>query len=160
MRILGIDPGLVITGYGIIDENKGSFKLIEAGIIRTSSKQELSQRLNRIYTSLNRLIDETKPDVLVLEKLYTHYRHPTTAALLGHARGIICLASSQKNIAFFEYPSTRINKAILGRGNASKHQIQHMVCNLLDLKALPNKFDITDALALAIAHGFIRRVKI
>ncbi|MFH1201971.1 MAG: crossover junction endodeoxyribonuclease RuvC [Candidatus Omnitrophota bacterium] len=160
MRILGIDPGLLITGYGVIEESNESFKLIEAGIVRTESKYNITQRIAKIYNALSKLIDEVKPQALVLEKLYSHYRHPTTAVLLGHARGVICLLAHQKNIEFFEYPYTRIHKAILGRGSASKSQIQGMVCDLLNLKQLPNKFDITDALAMAIAHAYIRKVKI
>ncbi len=160
MRILGIDPALNITGYGIIDVFDNKLFLLEAGIIKTTVKQSLPERLNRIYQGLTGLISETKPDVMVLEKLYAHYHHPTTAYILGHARGVICLTSIQVNIPLVEYAATRIKKAIVGRGLASKHQVQRMVMDFLGLKRTPEYIDITDALALAIAHSNIMKFKL
>ena len=103
---------------------------------------------------------ETKPDALVLEKLYAHYRHPTTAYLLGQARGVICLAAATSNIPLFEYAATRVRKAILGRGQASKYQVQRMVASMLNINSLPKYTDVTDALALAITHSYISRSKV
>ena len=158
MRILGIDPGLSITGYGLIETNRRKFRLIEAGLIRTSPKQKIQERLFKIHRNLIEIIDEYRPSVLVLEKLYSHYRHPTTALLMGHARGIICLASSQKGVPLVSYPATRIKKAVVGRGHASKEQIGGMVKSLLGLKSMPQSSDITDALAVAISHAYIKRI--
>jgi len=158
MRILGIDPGLNITGYGLIEAKNNNFKLIEAGTIKTSSKEGIQKRLLKIYVNIADLIDEYHPSVLVLEKLYSHYRHPVTALLMGHARGIICLACGQKGIQLVNYPSTRIKKAVVGKGHASKEQISSMVKNLLGLRSTPDSNDVTDALAVAISHAHIERI--
>ncbi|MBN1912950.1 MAG: crossover junction endodeoxyribonuclease RuvC [Candidatus Omnitrophica bacterium] len=160
MVILGIDPALAITGYGAVESGRNGLFLKEAGIIKTSSRQELSDRLSKIYRSMVRLIIDTRPDVLVLEKLYAHYRHPTTAYLLGQARGVICLASAENNLPLAEYAATRVKKAVVGKGQASKAQVQRMVAGLLNLKSLPKYNDVTDALALAIAHSYIISSKI
>lgn len=160
MKILGIDPALAVTGYGLIDTGKNRLFLIEAGVVKTSSRQNLPERLDKIYTAISKLIVESKPDVLVLEKLYAHYRHPTTAYILGEARGVICLACARERLPLVEYSATRIKKAIIGEGLASKYQVQRMVANMLNLNSLPPYTDITDALALAIAHSYIARSKI
>ncbi|MBU3958899.1 MAG: crossover junction endodeoxyribonuclease RuvC [Candidatus Omnitrophica bacterium] len=160
MRILGIDPALAVTGYGIIDVSKNRLALLGAGVVKTSSKQPLPERLGKIYKAINKIISDTKPDAMALEKLYAHYRHPTTAYLLGEARGVISLAGAQKNIPLFEYSATRVKKAVVGAGLASKNQVQRMVVNILHLKSLPKYTDITDALALAIAHSYIMRFKL
>ena len=157
MRILGIDPALAVTGYGVIDAVKSSITLWEAGIVSTTAKQDLPQRLDRIYQAILKLMSDSDPDVTVLEKLYAHYRHPTTAYILGEARGVICLACAQKKIPLVEYSATRIKKAITGKGLASKYQVQRMVGDTLGLKELPKFTDVTDALALAIAHSNIAR---
>ncbi len=157
MRILGIDPALTITGYGVIDLQRGKLFLVEAGIITTSPKQDITERLNKIYQAVSKLISEAKPDVMVLEKLYAHYRHPTTAYILGQARGVICLTCSKANIPLVEYAATRVKKAIVGQGLASKAQVQRMIANTLGLSVLPKYTDVTDALALAVAHSQINR---
>jgi crossover junction endodeoxyribonuclease RuvC len=157
MIILGIDPALRVTGYGVIDTKNNKLSLLEAGIVTTSSKEILPKRLDKIYHAVLKLISDTKPDVLVLEKLYAHYRHPTTAYLLGQARGVICLACATKNISLVEYAATRVKKAIIGRGLADKFQVQRMVVNILHLNRLPKYTDVTDALALAIAHSYIAK---
>ena len=154
MRILGIDPGLSVTGYGLIEAEQRKFKLIEAGLIRTSPKDRIQNRLFKIYDGLAELIDEYQPSVLVLEKLYAHYKHPTTALLMGHARGIICFICGQKKIPLVSYPATRIKKAVVGRGHAPKEQVGGMIKNLLGLKKTPESNDITDALAIAISHAY------
>ncbi len=160
MRILGIDPALTVTGYGVIDFKNNKPSLLEAGIITTQSKEIITKRLDKIYKGVTKLISDTKPDVMVLEKLYAHYRHPTTAYLLGQARGVICLTCARENIPLVEYAATRVKKAIVGCGLASKYQVQRMVANILSLNKLPKYTDVTDALALAIAHSYIMRFKI
>jgi crossover junction endodeoxyribonuclease RuvC len=157
MIILGVDPALAITGYGVIEVKKNFLALVEAGIVSTSSKEALPKRLDKIYRAIINLITDTKPDVMVLEKLYAHYRHPTTAYILGQARGVICLACATRNIPLVEYAATRVKKAIVGKGQASKHQVQRMVANTLSLSRLPEYTDVTDALALAIAHSHMVR---
>lgn len=159
MIILGIDPALTVTGYGAIQHKGNTVSLIEAGIIRTSSSQEIHKRLDRIYRGLIKLISDTRPDVMVLEKLYAHYRHPTTAYILGQARGVICLSCATKNLPLVEYAATRVKKAVTGNGQATKYQIQRMVAGLLGLRGLPKYTDVTDALALAITHSYMVRHK-
>lgn len=160
MRILGIDPALAITGYGIVDCNKNKLFLLEAGVIKTSLRQLMPERLIRIYHGVTGLISDTKPDVMVLEKLYAHYHHPATAYILGQARGVICLTSAEAKIPLVEYSATRIKKAIVGQGLASKLQVQRMVVNLLHMKHVPRYTDVTDALALALAHSNIMKFRL
>ncbi len=160
MRILGIDPALTITGYGVIDAQNFKLAVVEAGIVKTSAKEALAQRLERIYRAIGKLISDTHPDCLVLEKIYSHYRHPTTAYILGQARGVICLLAAEEKVPLIEYGATRIKKAIVGRGHAAKYQVQKMVAKMLGLKTLPKVMDVTDALALAIAHSYIIRSKV
>lgn len=160
MRILGIDPALSITGYGVIDFALSRISVVEAGVIKTSPKQQMPQRLKKIFGAVEKLIKDTKPDVMVVEKLYSHYRHPTTAYILGEARGIVCLAAARRKLALVEYSATRIKKAIVGAGLAPKYQVQKMVSGMLGLKEIPLYADVTDALALAIAHGQMSRARI
>jgi crossover junction endodeoxyribonuclease RuvC len=115
----------------------------------------VAKRLDKIYRAITKLIVDSKPECMVLEKLYAHYRHPTTAYILGQARGVICLACAAKNIPLVEYAATRVKKAIIGQGLASKFQVQRMVASLLNLNSIPKYTDVTDALALAIAHSYI-----
>ena len=158
MIILGIDPALAVTGYGLIDTQKAKLSLIEAGIIKTSLREDLPRRLNKIYKGIEDLIRDARPDVVVLEKLYAHYHHPTTAYILGQARGVICLACARnRNTPLVEYAATRVKKAVLGHGLASKYQVQQLVLSLLGLNELPKYTDVTDALALAIAHSYINQ---
>jgi len=156
MRILGIDPALNSTGYGLIEATgPDKMKLIEAGVIKTDPKGGISARVTDIYQNLSDIIKEHKPAVLVLEKIYSHYKHPATAILMGHARGIICLACGLNKVELVNYPSTRIKKAVVNNGHASKKQIQGAVTALLKLKTLPEPVDISDALAMAICYVFM-----
>jgi crossover junction endodeoxyribonuclease RuvC len=164
MIILGIDPALSRTGFGIIERNSRGMSLIDAGVVETDARDSLPERLLTLYQGISYVVKKFKPYCIVLEKLYAHYRHPATSYILGQARGIICLISAQENLPFFEYAATRVKKAIIGKGLASKAQVQRMVSSALELKELPKYQDITDALALAIAHSYIfkadRRLKI
>jgi len=157
MIILGIDPALTITGYGVIDFKKNNLSLLEAGIVTSDSQETMPKRLDKIYRAITKLISDTKPDVMVLEKIYAHYRHPTTSYILGQARGVICLASARQGLPLAEYAATRIKKAIVGNGLASKYQVQRMVMAILNLNVVSKYTDVTDALALAIAHSYIIR---
>ncbi len=157
MKILGVDPGLYISGYGLIDWDNNAATLIEAGIVKTKKDDEVQRRLQYIYRSILALVKRMKPEAIALEKLYSHHRHPTTSYALGQARGLICLISAELNIALFEYPSTRIKKAVIGRGRASKEQIQRIIQQFLKITDRPKYFDITDALAVAITHGHTLR---
>ncbi len=152
MKILGVDPGLNITGYGLVEDKGSRIKLIEAGIIRTSSDRPIRDRLRKIYDNLSEIVEEYRPETLVLEKIYSHYRHPVTAILMGHARGAICLLCGKYNLPLVSCASTQLKKSIAGRGRASKKQIAGMVKTFLNLKKTPQPEDVTDALALAISH--------
>jgi crossover junction endodeoxyribonuclease RuvC len=157
VRILGVDPGLGTTGYGIIDD--GTFKVIEAGVIRTKPNTPIQSRLKKIFDSVTEIIEDFKPDVLVLEKIYSHYKHPTTAILMGHARASVCLACGLYRLRLINYPSTRIKKAVTGNGHASKEQVQRMVQDILRLKKVPEPVDVSDALAMALSYCFIEQNK-
>lgn len=156
MRVLGIDPGLNITGYGLVEKQGTQLKLIEAGIVRTSSDKPIHDRLRKIYDSLSEIIEEFRPEALVLEKVYSHYKHPVTAILMGHARGVICLLCGRYNLQLVNYASTQLKKSIVGQGRASKKQVAGMVQTLLKLRRPPEPEDVTDALALAISHVKIK----
>jgi len=151
MIILGVDPGLLVTGYGIIEaETSRKIRLKEAGVIRTKSRDSIDKRLEDIFKNLTAVIEEYRPEVLVLEKLYSHYKHPVTSILMGHARGIACLAAGLSGIRLINYPSTRIKKAITGSGHASKPQVAGMTQQVLRLKERPKPVDVSDALACAL----------
>ncbi len=155
MLILGIDPGLNITGYGLLEAGPGGFVLKGAGYVRTRVADGMPLRLSQIHASLSRVCDRQRPDAMVLEKLYAHYKHPVTASLLGHARGVICMLAEEKKIAFFEYPATRVKKAVTGSGHASKVQIQKMMEQALGIKERSlGPVDTTDAIALAVTHAY------
>jgi crossover junction endodeoxyribonuclease RuvC len=154
-KILGIDPGLGATGYGLIDGR--TFSVIEAGVIRTWSSTPIQQRVEKIFDEISGIIEEHGPSVLVLEKIYSHYKHPTTAILMGHARAMACLVCGRFGVRLVNYPSTRIKKVITGNGHASKSQVQRMVQNILKLKKAPEPLDVSDALAMAISYCYLER---
>jgi crossover junction endodeoxyribonuclease RuvC len=158
MRILGIDPGLGTTGYGVIEDK--NFKLIEAGIIKTQANTPIQARLKNIFSAVSEIIEEHKPAVLVLEKIYSHCKHPTTAILMSHARAAICLACGTSGVRLINYPSTKIKKTVTGNGHASKQQVQRMVQGILKLKNAPHPVDVSDALAMAIAYCYINRGRV
>ncbi|UCB57097.1 MAG: crossover junction endodeoxyribonuclease RuvC [Candidatus Omnitrophota bacterium] len=156
MRILGVDPGLGITGYGVIEAEKGQFRLLEGGIVKTSSRDILTKRLSCLYKGIGDIVREYRPADLVLEKLYSHYKHQMTAIAMAHARGVIALnAGEEAGLRLVNYPATRVKKALTGNGAASKMQVQRTVQGVLRLKNLPQPPDVGDALALAIAHAYI-----
>jgi len=159
MKILGIDPGLDITGYGLIEQKRGGVAVIEAGVIKTSCKDSLAVRIKTIYCQLTDIITAYKPDVCVIEQLYSHYKHPMTAILMGHARGIVLLLCSQSNVEIIEYPAKTPKRAITGNGNASKLQVQRVVNNVLNLKDADRPLDVTDALALSLTYVYHSKKK-
>lgn len=157
MIILGIDPGLRTTGYGVIDEKLGRLSLLEAGVIVTDARDAISDRLKLIYEAVTELLKERAPDAIAIEKLYTDYRNPTTAILMGHARGVICLAAGVFGVPLTNIPSTRVKKSVISHGHASKDQVARAVQGILGLKKPPTPHDVTDALAVAISFAFTHR---
>jgi len=153
MRILGVDPGLQVTGYGLIESRGGRQRLVEGGIIKTDGKASLEQRLLRIHEDMAAVMDEFGPTCAVVEELYSKYRHPRTAILMGHARGAVFLAAAQRGVPVLGYAASLVKKSLTGSGRASKEQVARMVCRLLDLATPPTPEDVTDALALALCHA-------
>lgn len=152
MRILGIDPGLNTTGYGVLEVVDKRPKLVEAGIVRSTAKASFVTRIGEIHGGIKDVIESLSPDVMAMEKLYSHYERPTTAILMGHARGVICLAASQKNIEVVDYAATQVKKTLTGNGRAPKSQMQQAIQLELGLSALPEPADVADALAIAFCH--------
>jgi len=160
MRILGIDPGLITTGYGIVDIKAGNVKILEAGTIEPDAKAPFAERLLKIHQHTTTILQEHHPDVVVLEKLYAHYKHPATAPVLGHVRGVICLSVAQQKIKLVEQSVKRIRKALTGNGNATKVQCQEFVKRLLNIKSAGFKLDASDALSLALGQAHMMRYKL
>ena len=161
MRILGVDPGLRRTGFGLVDVSaQTSIRLLEAGTIEPDVKDLIENRIHRIHLGLEKIITDQDPDVLVLEKLYAHHKLPTTASLLGHVRGVICLLCAQKKIQLVEHSVKRIRKSLVGNGNATKEQTRELIANLFKINAEHLTLDASDALALALGHAHMIRLKI
>lgn len=152
MRVLGIDPGLNITGYGLLEDAGETIRVLEAGVVRTDSREEMAMRLREIAREIETIISQFHPDVVAIEELYSHYGHPKTAIIMGHARGIIFLQAAEAGIPVMPYASTRIKKSLTGNGRASKQQMQLMIRSALDLDAVPEPPDAADALAVALCH--------
>ena len=157
MRIMGIDPGLITTGFGVVDVKSGNVKIIEAGTIEPDPKAPFAQRLLKIHVHITTILQAHHPDVVVLEKLYSHSKHPATSTLLGHARGVIVLSVAQQKIELVEWSVKRIRKALIGNGNATKIQMQEFVKRLLNIKSPGFKLDASDALSLALGHAHMLR---
>jgi crossover junction endodeoxyribonuclease RuvC len=153
MRILGIDPGLQRTGYGLVDVVARGLVLVEAGVIRADARKTLEVRLKEIYDGLVEVIGEFEPDVAVVEQLFSTYNHPRTAILMGHARGVIFLAAAAAEIPVHSYAPNRIKQSVANAGHAGKKQIQLAVQSAFNLKAPPEPPDVADALAIALCHA-------
>jgi crossover junction endodeoxyribonuclease RuvC len=157
MRILGVDPGLNITGYAVIERRNGRLQLIEAGMIRGRSRGDLAARLAEIHEGLTDVLASLKPEVLAIEELYSHYERPRTAILMGHARGVICLAATQAGIPMRSYASTQVKRMLTGNGRAPKSQMQRAICQEFSLTAPPEPPDVADAMAIALCHHYLQR---
>jgi crossover junction endodeoxyribonuclease RuvC len=150
MRFLGIDPGLLVCGYACLEVGPDGEKLIEAGVIRTPGDLALEQRLNRIAEDTSSLLSSLRPDVVAVEELYSHYAHPRTAILMGHARGVILQKCAEAAIEVRSFSATRIKKSITGNGRASKEQMQRTIQTFLSLPEPPEPDDVADAIAAAL----------
>lgn len=156
IRILGIDPGLNTTGYGVIEAAGRTLRVCEAGVVRSVHGHTLSERLTEIFDGVADVIRSFQPGAMALEELYSHYARPRTAILMGHARGVICLAAAQAGIPMTSYASTLIKKTLTGSGHAGKAQIQRAVKYELALLEVPEPPDVADALAMAICHFHLK----
>jgi len=151
MRVLGIDPGLNVTGYGILDSSADP-QVVTAGDIRLPQAKALAERLEILYHKLSEVIRRYHPATMVLEMVFTHERYVSTAARMAHARGVACLAAQEHKMVVAEYPPARVKKALTGNGNASKTQVARMLSQWLGDIETGLSADATDALALAFAH--------
>lgn len=152
MRILGIDPGTLATGYGLIEQKGNSHFLIDCGCIRTSTKFSLSKRLLKIYSELLKLIQASQASSVCVEEAF-YAKNVRTTLILGHARGVILLAAETAGLDIFEYSPREIKKSVTGNGAASKEQVQFMVQRLLNIREIVEPTDASDALAVALCHA-------
>lgn len=154
MRVLGIDPGYAIVGYGAVDFTNNRFTVINYGAITTKAGLLFSTRLEEIYNDMLLLLDKTTPDAIAIEKLFFN-TNTTTAMDVAHARGVILLAAKQKGVPVYEYTPPQVKSAVTGYGLAEKKQVMEMTKNILSLDKIPKPDDTADALAIAICHAHI-----
>ena len=152
-RILGVDPGLRTTGYGLVACEGSTLRLVEAGVVQPDPALPLERRLAELHAAMTEIVATLAPDCMVIEELWTSYKHPPTAVLMGHARGVIALAAGSSGIAVHHLAHSLVKRALAGSGAARKAQVKAMVVRLLDLRESPEPDDISDALALAIAFA-------
>jgi crossover junction endodeoxyribonuclease RuvC len=153
MKILGIDPGLQITGYGVVEFRVTQPRLVDGGVIRLSPKLTIPQRLVELESELDALLAEHTPDICAVEQIYSHYNHPRTAILMAHARGVILLAAQRRNVRVKEFSANRIKQSLVGFGHAGKGQIQRGIQQIFRLKEPLRPPDVSDALAAALCCG-------
>jgi crossover junction endodeoxyribonuclease RuvC len=156
MRIIGIDPGTGILGFGVIDVSGAKVQLVDAGVIRTPVKEDDAVRLETIFQELTDIIADTKPDIMSVEKLF-FARNVTTAMTVSQARGVVLLCARLSGLKIFEYTPMQIKQSVTGYGKADKKQMQEMVRILLKLKEIPRPDDAADALAAALTHAAVMR---
>ncbi len=154
MRILGIDPGYAILGYGVIETTGSHIAAIDCGVVETHSTTPYPERLEMLYNGMRTLIEKFKPDEVAFEELFFQ-RNVTTAMKVSAARGVCILASQLMALPLYEYTPMQVKRAVTGNGHADKKQVQAMVKTLLSLKAVPKPDDAADALAIALTHGFM-----
>lgn len=157
-RVVGIDPGLNVTGYAVVESSRDGPCVVEAGVIRPrSGSSAMGERLVWIHQGISELLDAFPPGSVALERVHSHIRYPRTAILMAHARGAIVLAAAQHHTPIFGYAATRIKKTLTGNGRAPKLQIQHAIMTELGLDRLPEPHDVADACAVALCHYHISR---
>ena len=152
MRILGIDPGYGIIGFGLVEAQRGKFQLLRCGAITTPAGMDFSARLEIIYEDMKQLLEVAKPDVVAIEELFFG-QNVTTGIGVAQSRGVILLAIRQAGIPIFSYKPAQVKQSVVGYGNATKHQVQDMTKRLLKLDAMPKPDDAADAIALALCHA-------
>lgn len=152
MRILGIDPGVAIVGFGVVDSDKGKNRLVKCGVITTPAHTQLSSRLNSIYLDLMELIATFKPKAIAIEELFFN-TNITTGISVAQARGVILLACYQSGVPVYEYTPLQVKQAVCGYGRAEKKQVMDMVRRILNLQDVPRPDDAADAVAIALCHA-------
>ena len=152
MRILGIDPGYGITGFGLIEAQRGASQLLKCGAITTPAGMDFSARLEIIYEDMRQLLEAAKPEAVAIEELFFGH-NVTTAIGVAQSRGVILLAIRQAGVPVYQYKPMQVKQAVVGYGNATKHQVQDMTKRLLHLDKLPKPDDAADAIAIALCHA-------
>lgn len=150
---MGVDPGLGITGYGVIEANGSHVGLVEGGTIKSPPRKPLPDRLGTLFEDLNEALEQHNPDLIIVEELYAAFGHPRTAIQMAHARGVILLAAQRQAIPVVGYPASEVKRMLTGSGRAGKAQIQRVVAQRLRLRKPPQPADVADALALALCHA-------
>lgn len=156
-RVLGLDPGLQTTGYGVLEATDRGPRVVDAGVIRSAEGRDpsdMAQRVRALYDGLCEVLNEWQPATMAVEQLFAHYEHPRTAILMAHARGVFFLAGGQRDIPVISYAPTKVKKLVTGSGRASKEQMQHAVARELGLPGPPEPHDVADALGIALCHYF------
>lgn len=151
-RLIGFDPGLEVTGYGVLEVVAGRPRLLDGGVLRIKRAGTLADRLLRLHQSAAQLLDEHKPSSIAIEELFSHYQRPRTAILMGHARGVLLLSAAERNLPVSHYLPTRVKKAMTGNGHATKAQIQKAVQLEFGLTKPILIPDVADALAITLCH--------
>ena len=151
MRILGVDPGISITGFSIINSTKSRTALLAYGTIRPKQKDSLSKRLNYLFEEVNKILDQFSPDVLAIEDAF-YSNNVKSAMILGQARGSIILAASQNDIPIYEFAPRKVKMSLCGNGAASKEQVSYMVTKILKLEKAPKPLDVSDAMAVSLCY--------
>ena len=153
--ILGLDPGLAVTGYCVLNVAGAKPRLVEAGILRISRAQTLEKRLLELFTGVREILENQDIGSIAIEQLYSHYERPRTAILMGHARGVLCMSAAQFDLKVYSYAATKVKKLLTGNGRAPKEQMQLAVQQQLKLAKLPEPADVADAIAIALCHHFM-----
>jgi crossover junction endodeoxyribonuclease RuvC len=156
-RVLGIDPGLNVIGYAIVDPSPAGPYVVEAGVLRPRGAKTMEHRLLVIHHGLLEILDAFPPSAMALEQVHSHVKHPRTAILMAHARGVIILSAAERGVPVVGYAATRIKKTLTGSGKAPKAQMQHAIQTELKLDRLPEPHDVADACAAALCHFQIQR---
>ena len=151
MRILGVDPGISITGFSIIESNRNQSSLSAYGTVKPNQKDSLPKRLNYLFEEMNKILDQFNPDILSLEDAF-YSKNIKSAMVLGQARGAIILAAAQANIPIFEFAPRKVKMSVCGNGAASKEQVAYMVTKILKLKVQPKPLDVSDAMAVGLCY--------
>ena len=151
MRVLGVDPGLGITGFSIIDQVRGKLHLSAYGTIKSPPKDPLPKRLNYIFEELTKILDQFSPNILAIEDAF-YSKNVKSAMTLGQARGAIILSAAQADLSVYEFAPRKVKMSVCGNGAASKEQVSYMVTQILKLKETPKPMDVSDAMAVGICY--------
>jgi crossover junction endodeoxyribonuclease RuvC len=155
VRIIGVDPGLESTGFAVLDDDGRKQTAIEGGVVRTRPADALEVRLLTIYRDVKAVLSEHRPHVMAIEDLHARYQHGRTAILMGHARGVVCMAAAEAGLQVFHYQPARAKNLVTGSGRADKEQVQRAVAARLGVEAISKNEHVADAFAVALCHAMM-----